>query len=1000
MSSFPRALLTSLIVCLSLAGTAGATTLDASLSTHDYAPIGHQTYASLVITADGYNVPVTFTYTTPPGLTYAAQQYLPYSCTAPADGGTGTITCTDYVTPGENGGYYTLFFNVPPSTAPGTAFTFNVTVTSPHTTPATVTRSASQTAALLPTLDYSTTLPSSVVAGQSFSYDLIIHNNGPGTAQDVRLGATSDTNNVPFVSIPPPCSLTSPSHLLCSVPDIPEGATTTLHVTSISSPNATVTFQTPIVIYTAVGESGNSVVVDADKAIDFTRVSDVKVSATAPAQVDVGSDFTYTATVTNDGPSTVADLTFTYPVPAGTTFKSIGPGFPDCTTPPVGRSGLITCSASRLTPASSFTTAGTWTIAVTLHAVTPGVVVGTGVVSLVGDPDLSNNTGTTTTTIAAHPAADIAVGIAVDATTTQSGYATTTLTVHNDGSEGATGVVAKVVTPPDTSASLLPASCTASGVTVTCTQATLAAGATTAFQFRLNFPYAGPQTITASVTSDTWDPNTANNNASTATMVAATVDLYASGDAFYGSNVKPGERFLFVVDVGNRGSAPAQTTTRITLPSGFTPESVQGCAPAVDSVLQCTVTLPAHTNDVFDVYLTAPQSPGNYTVVFGITSNDADLNPADNSAQRTVTVLNTQVGVSIDPDSITAAPAQVIAFTIRVTNAGQVTQNALHLTDTLPAGMTLLSATDAFGSCAVGSAVDCFLGTLVPGAGTTINVSAMAPLSGNVTNQVQVSTGSSVATATMSITVLAPHPQLDAAIDPVTLTAAPGQPITFSIRVTNSGNVAQSGIDIADSLPSGMSLVSAIPSTGTCASDANSLHCSAGTLQPGATISIAVNALAPLSGSTTNHVQASSSTDVASASLTINVVSARRQLGVTIDPTSISAVPAQVVSFTIRIANGGDTSQDGLEIADALPATMSLLSVTPSAGTCTTGGNAFHCSAATLASGGSMTIAVSAIAPLSGAATNSVQVNSATDTAAATMSIAILPTSRHHAARH
>ena len=40
------------------------------------------------------------------------------------------------------------------------------------------------------------------------------------------------------------------------------------------------------------------------------------------------------------------------------------------------------------------------------------------------------------------------------------------------------------------------------------------------------------------------------------------------------------------------------------------------------------------------------------------------------------------------------------------------------------------------------------------------------------------------------------------------------------------------------------------------------------------------------------------------------------------------------------------------------------------------------------------------LAPLSGAATNSVQVNSATDTAAATMSITIFPTSRHHAARH
>jgi uncharacterized repeat protein (TIGR01451 family) len=330
-----------------------------------------------------------------------------------------------------------------------------------------------------------------------------------------------------------------------------------------------------------------------------------------------------------------------------------------------------------------------------------------------------------------------------------------------------------------------------------------------------------------------------------------------------------------------------------------------------------------------------------------------------------------------------------------------VPHDTLRITDTLPAGMTLLSVTPTLGSCAPGPVVNCTPGTLVPGASMTLAVNALAPLSGTVVNEVNLTVNNGVHGVTMEINVLAPHRQLDAAVDPVSLTASPGQLVTFTIRVTNGGNIAQDGIAITDALPPALSFVSATPSSGTCAATGNTINCSAGTLQPGAAMSVIVSALAPLSGSVTNQVQATSLTDAASASTTVNVIAPPpRQLGVTIDPGSIAAVPAQVIQFTIHVTNGGETAQNSVAITDALPPTMSLLSVTPSAGTCATNGNAISCSAATLASGGSMTIAVSAIAPLSAAATNSVQVSSATDTAAATMSITVLPTSRHHAARH
>src|SRR5260221_4336050 len=204
--------------------------------------------------------------------------------------------------------------------------------------------------------------------------------------------------------------------------------------------------------------------------------------------------------------------------------------------------------------ACSFTTAGTWTMTVTLHAATPGVIVSTGVVSFTGDPDLSNNTGSAATEIVG-PTADIAAGLTADPATTTGGDATATVTVHNNGPDGATNVSAKVMAPSAAALSQLPAGCTASGTTVTCTQATLAAGATAAFPFRVNYLYAGPQTITASASSDAWDPNTSNNNASTGTSVAPTVDLFAYADAISVNSTRPGLTFLLMVYVWNRRSA-------------------------------------------------------------------------------------------------------------------------------------------------------------------------------------------------------------------------------------------------------------------------------------------------------------------------------------------------------------------------------------------------------------------------------------------------------------
>ena len=73
-------------------------------------------------------------------------------------------------------------------------------------------------------------------------------------------------------------------------------------------------------------------------------VSDLEITKSdSPDPVERGANLTYTIQITNLGPSTDLGVTFTDPIPVGTTFVSVSsPG--SCVTPPVGGTGIVTCS--------------------------------------------------------------------------------------------------------------------------------------------------------------------------------------------------------------------------------------------------------------------------------------------------------------------------------------------------------------------------------------------------------------------------------------------------------------------------------------------------------------------------------------------------------------------------------------------------------------------------------------------------------------------------------
>ena len=126
------------------------------------------------------------------------------------------------------------------------------------------------------------------------------------------------------------------------------------------------------------------------------------VKTDAPDPVTAGSNLTYTLTVSNKGPATALNASWSDTLPAGTTFVSLSaPAGWTCLTPAVGDSGTVTCDHASFAPGTDV-----FTLIVEIDAgVANGTVVTNDaeVASESPDPDDGDNFGSTTTTVDAPP---------------------------------------------------------------------------------------------------------------------------------------------------------------------------------------------------------------------------------------------------------------------------------------------------------------------------------------------------------------------------------------------------------------------------------------------------------------------------------------------------------------------------------------------------------------------------------------------------------------------
>ena len=311
-----------------------------------------------------------------------------------------------------------------------------------------------------------------------------------------------------------------------------------------------------------------------------------------------------------------------------------------------------------------------------------------------------------------------------------------------------------------------------------------------------------------------------------------------------------------------------------------------------------------------------------------------------------ITILAGGVTITATANAATTTPGSTVGYTVKVTNSGQIALTGATFTD--PLSGVLDDATYNSDASATAGTVSftspdlTWTGNLAIGATATITftVTVSNPDTGNkiLASTITLTTagsncaaGSTDPTCTVSI----PVSVLTIAATASASTATPGDTVSYTITVTNSGQVAYTGAAFTDGLSGVLDdatyNLDATATTGSVTFASPNLTW-AGTLAVGATatitFSVTVNSpdtgnkvlASTITSTSAGNNCASGSTDPRCATAVTVLVPG---LTIALTASTASTTPGATVGYTVTVTNSGQTPYTGATFTDSLAGVLS-----------------------------------------------------------------------------
>lgn len=788
------------------------------------------------------------------------------------------------------------------------------------------------------------------VPGNTLTYRVAATNNGPSSAREVKL-----VDHLPS-------GLTYKS-------STPAGCTNLAGVVTCDAgtvePGHTAAFQ--IEVQLAAGLTGaisntvraESTTPDPEPA---NNEATAKITASPQAELELakealtpevhdGEHARFSLTATNSGPSEAGEVRVVDVLPAGLSYVSATGAGATCS----AKGQEVTCTLGTLAVGAHAS------IELTTQTSGPGTRVNTATVTSAAE-DLEPANNTAKAEVKVLPSADLQLKKTAAPTYVKAnGEVTYTLSVKNAGPDAAKSVLISDDLPAGESLRTSSAGCTHTGQDVSCAVggAELASGQTGTIELTVLMGVTlAEHTVvnTAEVTSETFDPNLANNTASAEVQVETAADLQLTKTAAP-QDVDVGGEVTYTLLATNAGPDTVKgASVTDALPGGETYVSNDaGCTDAGQTVSCALGDMPDLATHTIQIVVKIGLSLAEETVtnVAEATSETPDPDEADNKAQAEVSVapaadLGLSKTVAIEGEGTTLALPGKATYTLTVQNTGPDAADEVIVSDQLPAGESYLAGEP--GCTTAAQTVSCALGELADGETRTIQLTVSVGVSlgeRTVTNTATVSSATfdpNLANNTASAP-LQTGPAADMAIEiagPAGVVS--GEAITWTLKVKDNGPSTAHDVIVEDPLPSGVTLTGASATQGSCESAGGVLRCELGTLADGAVAEITVkgtvtatsgtlrdaatvSALEPDPEPANNAAAVTSAVSPArpTAIAHLTAVAPRTRVSLRKLADRQTVIPGEEIGYRLIVRDVGPAPARALRICDALPSQTTVV---------------------------------------------------------------------------